>query len=99
LDLVDNDEGVLDILIISNEAHFHLSGYINKQNFGYLSDNNPMQIHEKPIHSEKVTLWCDVIRPYFFEENNWAIMEMQRIRQRVKNICFRQDGAMAYVVR
>jgi hypothetical protein len=25
-----NDEGVLDVLIMSNEAHFHLSGYINR---------------------------------------------------------------------
>jgi hypothetical protein len=40
-----------------------------------------------------------VIGPYFFEENKQAIMEMQRIRQRDKNICFQQDGAMAYVAR
>jgi hypothetical protein len=33
LDTVNNDEGVLDALIISDEAHFHLSGFVNKQNF------------------------------------------------------------------
>lgn len=42
---------------------------------------------------------CDVIRPYFFEENHQAIMELQRMRQRVKNVCFRQDSAMVYVAR
>jgi hypothetical protein len=34
LDLVNSDEGALDIV------HFHLSGSTN--NFGYWSDNNPM---------------------------------------------------------
>jgi hypothetical protein len=47
-DLVDNDEGVVDDLVMSDEAHFHLSPYVNKQNFRYWSDNNPMQIHKKP---------------------------------------------------
>jgi hypothetical protein len=31
LDIVNNYEGVLDILIMSDEAHFHLSGYVNNQ--------------------------------------------------------------------
>jgi hypothetical protein len=35
LDLVDNNEGVLDVLIMADEAHFQLSGYVNKQNFRY----------------------------------------------------------------
>jgi hypothetical protein len=78
LDIVNNDEGVLDVLIMSDEAHFHLSSYINKQNFRYWSNNNPIQLHKKPLHSEKVTVWCGVsmfgvIRPYFFEENNQAV--------------------------
>jgi hypothetical protein len=75
LDTVNNDEGVLDVLVISDEAHFHLSGCVNKQNFRCWSDNNSMQFHKKHLHSEKVTVLCDVstfsvIRPYFFEENN-----------------------------
>jgi hypothetical protein len=41
----------------------------------------------------------DVIRPYFFEEYNQAIMELQRMRQRVKNVCFQPNGAMVYVAR
>jgi hypothetical protein len=35
LDTANNDEGVLDILIMSGEAHFHLSSYVNKQNFRF----------------------------------------------------------------
>jgi hypothetical protein len=71
---VGNDEGVLDVLLMSHEAHFHLSGYVNKQNFRYWSDKNPMQIRGKLSHSEKVTIWHGVstsvvIGPYFFGKN------------------------------
>ena len=47
--------------------------YVNKQNFRYWADANPQQLHEKPLHSEKVTVWCamssnGIIGPYFFED-------------------------------
>jgi hypothetical protein len=75
---MNNDEGVLDVLIMSDETHFYLSGYVNKQNFRYWSDNNPKQLYEKPLHCEKVTVWCcvytfGVIGQYLFEENNQAV--------------------------
>ncbi|XP_046663111.1 uncharacterized protein LOC124356010 [Homalodisca vitripennis] len=58
----------------SDEAHFHLSGSVNKQNFRYWSDRNPQQVNERPLHSPKVTVWCaiskfGVIGPYFFEQD------------------------------
>jgi len=58
---------------MSNEAHFHLSGFINKQNFHNWSATNPIELHERPLHSSKVTLWCaissfGIISPYFFED-------------------------------
>ena len=70
IDLMDDDK----ILVMSDEAHFHLDGYVNKQNFRYWSDSNPQELHERPLHSAKVTVWCGVtktcvIGPYFFEEN------------------------------
>lgn len=69
LDLfADND---LHGLIMSDEAHFELSGCVNKQNFRYWSSENPRQLHQRPLHSRKVTVWCGVARfgiigPYFF---------------------------------
>jgi hypothetical protein len=38
-----------------------------------------MQIHEKPFHSQKVTIWCavsmfGVTGPHFFEENNRLLL-------------------------
>ncbi|GBL82575.1 hypothetical protein AVEN_263665-1 [Araneus ventricosus] len=61
-----------------DEARFHLSGCVNKQNFHYWALNNPRQIHERPLHSERVTVWCavadsGVIGPYPFEENGKAV--------------------------
>jgi hypothetical protein len=62
---------------MSDEAHFHFSGYVNKQDFHYWSDANPQQLHERPLHSESVTVWCCVgsfgmIGPYFFEDGHAA---------------------------
>ena len=41
-----------------DEAHFHLNGFINKQNFRYWIHTNPIALHEQPLHCEKVTAWC-----------------------------------------
>ncbi|GBL77013.1 hypothetical protein AVEN_12667-1 [Araneus ventricosus] len=61
-----------DVIFLSgDEAHFHLPGFVNKQNFRYWAPNNPIQIHERPLHSERVAVWCAVadfgiIGLYFF---------------------------------
>lgn len=62
----------------SDEAHFHLCGAVNKQNFRYWANENPREIHERPLHSPKVTVWCAVskfgiIGPYFFEDNGRTV--------------------------
>ncbi|XP_076039316.1 uncharacterized protein LOC143024401 [Oratosquilla oratoria] len=49
---------VNDVLLTTDEAHFHLSGCVNKQNFRYWAENNPR--HERPLPSERVTAWCAV---------------------------------------
>lgn len=60
---------------MSDEAHYHRCGYVNKQNFRFWSENNPCNLHEKTLHSQKVTVWCvmsslGVVGPYFFESEN-----------------------------
>lgn len=59
-------------IIMSDEAHFHLSGYVNKQNYRFWGTENPRVMHEEPLHPLKVTAWCavhagGVIGPFFFE--------------------------------
>jgi len=72
MDLISEDEDLVNNIWMSDEAHFHLSGIVNKQNFRYLSQANPRALHEKPLHSQRVTVWCamsasGIIGPYFFE--------------------------------
>lgn len=64
----------LQNVFFSDEAHFHLGGYVNKQNFRYWSSENPKELHQQPLHKDKVTVWCaisgkGIIGPYFFENN------------------------------
>lgn len=67
----ENDEFFSEI-ILSDEAHFHLGGFVNKQNCRIWGDENPRMIEQRPLYPEKVTVWCGfwargVIGPYFFE--------------------------------
>ncbi|GFY03686.1 transposable element Tc3 transposase [Trichonephila clavipes] len=58
----------------SDEAHFWLNGYVNKQNCCIWSEANP-QVHvETPLHPEKLTVWYAlwagrIIGPYFFKND------------------------------
>ena len=62
----------------SDEAHFHLCGAVNKQNFRYWAESNPQIIQEIPLYSPKLTVWCaisqfGVIGAYFFEEDRVTV--------------------------
>ncbi|GFT34726.1 DUF4817 domain-containing protein [Trichonephila clavipes] len=48
------------VLILSDEAHFHLSGTVNEQNFRYWTAENPQLLHQSQLHSPRVTVWCVV---------------------------------------
>ncbi|GFS64622.1 hypothetical protein TNCV_4684561 [Trichonephila clavipes] len=61
-------------ILFSDEAHFWLNGYVNKQNCRIWSEANP-QVHvETPLHPEKLTVSCalwagGIIGPYFFKND------------------------------
>ena len=64
----------LSLLWTSDEAHFHLDGQVNSKNIIYWGSSHPDEVREKPLHSQKVTVWCalsmkGIIGPLFFEEN------------------------------
>ncbi|GFV48006.1 DUF4817 domain-containing protein [Trichonephila clavipes] len=44
--------------LVSDEAHFWLNGYVNKQNCRIWSEANPQVYVETPLHTEKLTVWC-----------------------------------------
>ncbi|GFW70008.1 hypothetical protein TNCV_1404611 [Trichonephila clavipes] len=45
-------------ILFSDEAHFWLNGYVNKQNCSIWSEANPQVYVETPLHPEKLTVWC-----------------------------------------
>ncbi|GFX02990.1 transposable element Tc3 transposase [Trichonephila clavipes] len=45
-------------ILFSDEAHFWLSDYVNKQNCRIWSEANPQVYVETPLHPEKLTVWC-----------------------------------------
>ena len=60
-------------IIFSDEAHFWMNGYVNKQNCRYWSSENPMEIQERALHPQKVTVWYElwyggIIGPYLFQD-------------------------------
>ncbi|GFT63691.1 putative DD41D transposase [Trichonephila clavipes] len=61
-------------ILFSDEAHFWLNGYVNKQNCRIWSEANPQVYVETPLHLEKLTVWCalwagGIIGPYFFKND------------------------------
>ena len=58
--------------IFSDEAHFDLGGYVNKQNCRIQSTENSHSYIEKPTHPKRVTVWCgfwcrSIIGQFFFQ--------------------------------
>ncbi|GFX12819.1 hypothetical protein TNCV_1975571 [Trichonephila clavipes] len=45
-------------ILFSDEAHFWLNGYVNKQNCRIWSEANAQVYVETPLHPEKLTVWC-----------------------------------------
>jgi hypothetical protein len=73
IEKINNDANFVNKFSMSDEAHFHISGYVNKQNCRYWAPENPRRLHERPLHRQKATVWCfvsmrGVTGPYFFED-------------------------------
>jgi hypothetical protein len=69
---IDENPGILDYTWFSDEAWFHLSGYVNSQNTSLWGSENPHALLEEPFHSQKVSVFCAlsqrrIIGPMFFD--------------------------------
>lgn len=109
---LNNDE-ILDLSFFTDEAWFHLSGYVNKQNYRTWSVNNPNNRIEVPLHPVKVGVWLAVSRrrivgPIFFHNtiNGQRYREQlltpflnQLQQDELNGGYFQQDGATAHTTR
>ncbi|GFX55278.1 uncharacterized protein TNCV_3968321 [Trichonephila clavipes] len=50
-------------ILFSDEAHFWLNGYVNKQNCRNWSEANPQVYVKTPLHPGKLTVWCPLWNP------------------------------------
>ena len=103
-------QNVLDLIYYSDEAWFHLSGFINSQNCRIWSSDNPLIFNETPLHAQKIGVWvamsrARIIGPIFFNETinsqNYCdnilrpfIAEFGQFER--ENAFFQQDGATAH---
>ena len=72
---IENNPELLDVLLFSDEAHFHLSGHVNKQNMRFWAAAQPNEHVQAPLSVEKTTVWCaigknGIFGPYFFEDGD-----------------------------
>ncbi|GFV18108.1 histone-lysine N-methyltransferase SETMAR [Trichonephila clavipes] len=79
-------------ILFSDEAHFWLNGYVNKQNCRIWSEANPQVYVETPLPPEKLTVWCalwagGIIGPYFFknDEGHNVTVNGDRYRAMITN--------------
>ncbi|GFU68986.1 uncharacterized protein TNCV_3398731 [Trichonephila clavipes] len=79
-------------ILFSDEAHFWLNGYVNKQNCRIWSEANPQVYVETPLRPEKLTVWCalwagGIIGPYFFknDEGHNVTVNGDRYRAMITN--------------
>jgi len=52
-----DDADFVSKIIFNDEAHFHMSGFLNKQNSRLWGTENPQQIEPCQMHPERVTVW------------------------------------------
>jgi hypothetical protein len=108
LALIEGDPYFINLLLFSDEAHFHVHGLVNKQDFRYWSQDNPGWFQEQPLHSQRITVWAaigrqGVVGPFFFEENVNGANYLNLLQQcfipvvqhwaSFNQMIFQQDGA------
>ncbi|GBM57018.1 hypothetical protein AVEN_146045-1 [Araneus ventricosus] len=59
-------------ILRTDEAHFHLQGSVNTQNYRIWERENPFRMQPLPLHSQKATVWCGftaafIVGLFFFD--------------------------------
>lgn len=106
--MIEEDEGLPDRIVMSDEATFHLSGKVNRHNVRIWRSENPHAVIQIERDSPKVNVFCAVSKrrvfgPFFFVENtiNGNIyldvlqnwLMPQLTAEMEQGFIFQQDGA------
>jgi hypothetical protein len=70
---------IMDVTFFTNEACFHLSGYISSQNSCVWSATNLHEIKDTPVHDQEVGVWCVI-------SQNWVIDPILFITSSTHNV-------------
>lgn len=88
----EEDNNFAKRIIFSDEAHFHLCGFVNRQNCRIWGRDNPRVFQQNQMHPLRTTVWCGlwaggVIGPFFFEDDigNAVTVNGERYRQMIRN--------------
>ncbi|RWS10786.1 uncharacterized protein B4U80_09266, partial [Leptotrombidium deliense] len=88
-------------IFFTDEAWFHLSGYVNSQNCRFWSADKPRKVVESPLHPQKVGVWCAIshrriIGPIFFEKTVNTEVYLDILRQFLGKIRFKPESMMVH---
>lgn len=108
LDLMDQNKLDYEKIWFSDECHFWLNGFVNRQNYRIWGSENPYVTLESPLHPKKVTVWMAICGKkatpaYIFESNVTSVSYRQlleteffpwiRSHHLAGSYVFQQDGA------
>lgn len=108
-----NNEDVFEKSFFTDEAWFHLSGYVNSQNMRMWSTRNPHFFTETPLHPRKIGVWAAIsqrrlVGPFFFGGRLTSLRYRQELLTPFINSLmddelaegyFQQDGARIHTTR
>ena len=108
LTMAENNDIDFGKILFSDEAHFQMEGYVNKQNCRIWGSENPHYSIIKPLHPKRLTVWCGIssemiIGPVIFSENIKSTVYLNILQEQVvpylyglgkiSDFYFMQDGA------
>ena len=108
MDMIRRDATILDRILFSDEAKFHLSGLVNRHNCVYYADEQPHILMDQPPPSIGINVWAGIysggiIGPFFLMENLTGDRYLQLLEEDIipaiierelpVNLYLQQDGA------
>ena len=78
---------IIEKIIFTDETHFDLGGYVNRQNCRIWGTENPHANIEKPTRPKRLTVWCGfwsrgIIGRFFFENEQGEAVTVNGERYR-----------------